>query len=188
MLQRVDGRVRVERHARLHARGANTVQRGVQVWARFAVHGERVGAQGGHGGDVFVDPNRHQVHVARFAHATAHAGDDGLPQRNGVHKPPVHDVDMKRVDAGLAVDRVDVTAQIREIGRQNASRYGDPVSTAHGLHAGRAAGRACEALRKRFLTGALFCTDYGDIVPRAHTLVRPLAHPPCVRTRHDPEG
>ena len=121
IVDRIDRRAGIEHHAGLLAQLADMLKRAMDMRPGFGMHGDAVGAGLGEGLQIGIDRRDHQMHVERLfgvgpqrLHHRRADGDVG-------HEMAVHHIDMDEIGA-RRLDRLDLGAQPREIGRQDRRR------------------------------------------------------------------
>ena len=120
----------VQRHARLHPRAPDRLQRAVNMRPRLDMGSQDVGPRFGIGVDVGIDGGDHQMHIHHRCHMAAKGFDRHRAKSQVRHEMPVHHIDMHPVGA-LILDRADLGPEIGEIGRKDRGRDLDAAVKGH---------------------------------------------------------
>ena len=115
--EHADRRVRIERHARHHARVLDLLHHAVQVRAGLIVHVHHFCAERLDLRQELLRLHDHQVHVERFPRGACHGFHNGEAERYVGNEHAVHHVEVKPV-ARATIKHLDVALQVAEVGRK----------------------------------------------------------------------
>ena len=124
VVERLDRRPGIEHDAGLLAERADELKRAMHMRPGFGMHRDPVGAGIGEILDERIHRRNHQMHVERLFRMRLDRFHDRRADGDIGHEMAVHDIDMDEIGARL-LDRLDLGAQAREIGRKNGRSDAD---------------------------------------------------------------